>query len=43
LLETTFSIGVENAGVPEEHSWKMFAGSDAIIATCIGHKYIYMQ
>ena len=37
LLETTqvnFSIeGVENAGVPEEHSWKMFADNDATIAT----------
>ena len=42
--KSIFSIeDVENAGVAEEHSWKMFADSDATIATYIGHKYIYMQ
>jgi len=41
--KSIFSIeGVENAGVAEEHSWKMFADSDATIATYIGHKYVYM-
>ena len=34
LLESIFSTeSVENAGVPEEHSWKMFADNDATIAT----------